>query len=126
MSKLPRNSSGRSKSVFNAFRDFSTNLGILPGAGQHPNPTFPLVSTTASNVTLFHPSISFEDGNLVLKTGSSYFLVHQGVLCRASSVFAELVVKECCTETFHGHPVLILAEDVDSVSHLLRAIYDGL
>jgi hypothetical protein len=71
------------------------------------------------------PSISFEDGNIAILTGSSYFLVHRGFLCRQSEYLAELS-RDTYSMTLEGRPVLGLSESPDDVSLLLHAMYDGL
>lgn len=75
------------------------------------------------------PSISFEDGNLAILAGSSYFLVHRGLLCRQSEYLAELVSRDTYsrpTMTLEGRPVLHLSDSPEEISLLLHAMYDGL
>lgn len=74
------------------------------------------------------PSISFEDGNLAILAGKSYFLVHRGFLCRHSEYLAELSRDSYSrpTMTLEGRPVMRLSESPDDVSLLLHAMYDGL
>jgi hypothetical protein len=57
-------------------------------------------------------SLSFEDGNVAILAGTSYFLVHRGFLSRQSEHFAELTkdVHACLTMTLEGRPVLHLPD----------------
>ncbi|VDB95179.1 unnamed protein product [Peniophora sp. CBMAI 1063] len=71
------------------------------------------------------PSMSFEDGNIALLAGSSYFLVHRGVLSRQSAFLAKLVGSVSASRLLDGHPILELDEHADDVSLLLHTIYDG-
>ena len=74
------------------------------------------------------PSISFEDGNLAVLAGKSYFLVHRGFLCRQSEYLAELSKDTYSrpTMTLEGRPVLRLSDSPDDISLLLHSMYDGL
>ena len=74
------------------------------------------------------PSISFEDGNLAVLAGKSYFLVHRGFLSRQSEYLAELSRDTYSrpTMTLEGRPVLHLADSPDDISLLLHSMYDGL
>ncbi|KAH9045100.1 hypothetical protein EDB84DRAFT_1469198 [Lactarius hengduanensis] len=74
------------------------------------------------------PSISFEDGNLAVLAGKSYFLVHRGFLSRQSEYLAELSRNPYSrpTTTLEGRPVLHLSDSPDDISLLLHSMYDGL
>src|SRR6266404_2961514 len=69
------------------------------------------------------PSISFEDGNLAILTGKSYFLVHRGFLSRQSGYLAELCKETYSrpTTTLEGRPVLRLSDSPDDISLLLHS-----
>ncbi|KAI0315221.1 hypothetical protein OF83DRAFT_1062495 [Amylostereum chailletii] len=71
------------------------------------------------------PSMSFDDGNLVLVACGSYFLVHRGVLCRHSAGLAALIYALADGCTLDGHPTLELQESAHDISILLHALYDG-
>jgi hypothetical protein len=74
------------------------------------------------------PSISFEDGNLAVLAGKSYFLVHRGFLSRQSEFLAELSRDTYSRPamTLEGRPVLHLSDSPDDISLLLHSMYDGL
>jgi hypothetical protein len=74
------------------------------------------------------PSLSFEDGNIAVLAGSSYFLIHRGFLSRQSEYLAELTRdnNSCPTMTLEGRPVLHLPDSPDDISLLLHSMYDGL
>jgi len=73
-------------------------------------------------------SLSFEDGNVAILAGNSYFLVHRGFLSRQSEYLAELTkdIHACPTMTLEGRPVLPLPDSPDDISLLLHSMYDGL
>jgi hypothetical protein len=73
-------------------------------------------------------SLSFEDGNVAILAGKSYFLVHRGFLSRQSEYLAELTkdIYSCPTMTLEGRPVLHLSDSPDDISLLLHSMYDGL
>jgi hypothetical protein len=73
-------------------------------------------------------SLSFEDGNVAILAGKSYFLVHRGFLSRQSEYLAELTrdIHACPTMTLEGRPVLHLPDSPDDISLLLHSMYDGL
>ena len=73
-------------------------------------------------------SLSFEDGNVAILAGKSYFIVHRGFLSRQSGYLAELTkdIVACPTMTLEGRPVLHLPDSPDDISLLLHSMYDGL
>ncbi|TFK54362.1 hypothetical protein OE88DRAFT_1625221 [Heliocybe sulcata] len=76
-----------------------------------------------------HPSLSFDDGNLALLCGDTYFLVHQGLLCRHSEVLDSLTCKLHNDEhlgLIEGRPVLNLDDSSQDIAYLIEALYDGL
>lgn len=76
-----------------------------------------------------HPDIWFSDGNIALVAGDFYFTVHQGVLCRHSELFAELIkkikVEDSQTRLIDGHLVLVLNDQPKDLARFLIALYDG-
>jgi hypothetical protein len=74
------------------------------------------------------PSLNFEDGNIAVLAGNSYFLVHWGFLSRQSEYLAELIRENNSSPamTLEGRPVLHLPDSPDDISLLLHSIYDGL
>ena len=76
-----------------------------------------------------HPDIWFSDGNIALVAGDFYFSVHQGVLCRHSEHFAELIkkikVEDSQTRLIDGHLVLVLNDQPKDLARFLIALYDG-
>ncbi|KAI0268620.1 hypothetical protein BC834DRAFT_820707 [Gloeopeniophorella convolvens] len=74
------------------------------------------------------PSLFFEDGNIAILAGKSYFLVHRGFLSRHSGYLAGLIkdASSCPPMTLEGRPVLHLPDSPDDVSLLLHSMYDGL
>ena len=76
-----------------------------------------------------HPDIWFSDGNIALVAGDFYFTVHQGVLCRHSELFAELIkkikVEDSQTRLIDSHPALVLNDQPRDLARFLIALYDG-
>ncbi|KAI0030768.1 hypothetical protein K488DRAFT_53477 [Vararia minispora EC-137] len=73
--------------------------------------------------------MSFDDGNVALLSGSVYFLVHRGVICRQSTYFSNLLstVRPCSAgDLIDGRPALELEECSEDIALLLRAMYDGI
>lgn len=73
-----------------------------------------------------HTDLCFNDGNIVLLAGMSYFLVHQGLLARHSEVLDELMRSMDNTPTLEDRPVLTLPDSSTDVAHFLKAMYDGM
>jgi hypothetical protein len=73
-----------------------------------------------------HTDLYFNDGNIVLLAGMSYFLVHQGLLARHSEVLNELMRSMDNTPTLEDRPVLTLPDSSTDVAHFLKAMYDGM
>ncbi|KZV70668.1 hypothetical protein PENSPDRAFT_578968 [Peniophora sp. CONT] len=67
----------------------------------------------------------FEDANIALQAGPSYFLVHRGVLSRQSPCLAKLIASTPANRVLDGRPVLELDDHPDDISLLLHTIYDG-
>ncbi|KAJ7703235.1 hypothetical protein B0H17DRAFT_1042405 [Mycena rosella] len=92
--------------------DFSTNRH----ENQQPHQTPPTR----------HPELSFPDGNLAILTGSVYFLVHNGLLCRHSVPLEQAINALDLRVQLEGRPVLHLLDSSHDMSHFLSALYDGL
>jgi hypothetical protein len=72
-----------------------------------------------------HPTLYFEDGNVIirLKTASAY-CVHRTLLSKHSTVFRDLFAQN--TQTLRGYPSLTVDDNADDMESLLNTIYDGL
>ncbi len=83
---------------------------------------FPL---TEFEVPSRHPDLSFPDGNVVVLTGHQYFVVHQGLLFRHSSVLKEMSddLSSIDTQYLEGRPVLQLPQTPDDMYYFLRVLY---
>ena len=75
-----------------------------------------------------HPTICFDDGNVVIATNVYYFLVHLGVLCRQSKFFANVsqYLQGDSVKRIEGRPVLALQEAASDMGYFLTALYDGM
>lgn len=97
--------------------DFSTN--------QHaPKPHEIQVQVSSRN-----PDICFNDGNIAIKAGSQYSLVHRGVLARHSDVLESLIQTlegDVNSRHLEGRPVLELQDSPEDIVRFLQALYDGM
>ena len=103
-------------------KDVSSEIWIArPGTPPPPTPIF-------SSGMQRRLSFSFEDGNVAILAGKSYFLVHRGFLSRQSEYLAELTrdIHVRPTMTLEDRPVLHLPDSPDDISLLLHSMYDGL
>jgi BTB/POZ domain len=73
-----------------------------------------------------HPSLYFDDGNVILKCGKTLFRVHRSLLSKHSPVFAELLDTNRNKKTLRGCMLLKVEDDQDDIEAILRIIYDGL
>ncbi|KII92351.1 hypothetical protein PLICRDRAFT_104322 [Plicaturopsis crispa FD-325 SS-3] len=73
-----------------------------------------------------HPDICFNDGNVAILTGGFYFLVHQGLLCRHSTVLEGLLADlnlDTAARRLEGQPTCRRVCPLNSRSSSLA--YDG-
>ncbi|KAJ7901791.1 hypothetical protein B0H14DRAFT_2668451 [Mycena olivaceomarginata] len=75
-----------------------------------------------------HPDLSFPDGTIAILTGSVYFLVHKGLLCRHSVPFqqATKALDQTRSKQLEGRPVLHVTDSPHDMCHFLSALYDGI
>ncbi|KAF7361926.1 hypothetical protein MVEN_00537600 [Mycena venus] len=81
-----------------------------------------------ANAPTRHPDLSFPDGNIAILTGSVYFLVHKGLLCRHSVPFqqATKALEQARSKQLEGRPILHATDSPHDMSHFLSALYDGI
>ncbi|KAL0956682.1 hypothetical protein HGRIS_002810 [Hohenbuehelia grisea] len=76
-----------------------------------------------------HSGLSFDDGNLAVLAGDSFFLVHQGLIARHSapidSAIKQLYLHGPPAHFLEGRPVLHLDDPPNDMLLFLLAIYDG-
>lgn len=72
-----------------------------------------------------HPELCFDDGNVVILAGSTYFIVHQGPLSRHSPVFQNLIEELSLKEPprIEDLPALVVSYTAEEMSHLIRTLY---
>jgi hypothetical protein len=90
---------------------------------KHPHIELDAEATADAQLTN-HPTLYFEDGNVILKTGCTLFRVHRTILSKHSAVFRDLLAQN--TQTLCGFPSLIVDDDKDDMENLINTIYDGL
>jgi hypothetical protein len=75
-----------------------------------------------------HPDLCFNDGNIAVLTGSYYFLVHEGLLCRHSEVLDKLAkgLDRTHPRLTEGRHTLQLEDSPDAMANFLHALYDGM
>ena len=72
-----------------------------------------------------HPTLYFDDGNVILATpGRTLFCVHRSLLSKHSPVFRDLFEQE--HDTFRGLMKVPREETPEELEALLGVIYDGL
>ena len=90
---------------------------------KHPHTELDAEAMTDAQLTK-HPTLYFEDGNVIVKTGSTLFRVHRTILSKHSAVFRDLFAQN--TQTLRGFPSLIVDDGKDDMENLINTIYDGL
>jgi hypothetical protein len=72
--------------------------------------------------------LCFDDGNLAILAGNHYFLIHEGVICRASPVLRALTMAmdRDNSHVLEGRAVLALQDSSDAMANFLQALYDGM
>ena len=75
-----------------------------------------------------YSDLCFDDGNLAVLAGATYFLVHQGLLSRHSVPLAALIqdLEGKPPRLLEDRPVLELSEPATDVYPFLLALYDGM
>ncbi|TDL16693.1 hypothetical protein BD410DRAFT_776904 [Rickenella mellea] len=74
-----------------------------------------------------HPTLWFDDGNIVLTTNISRFRVHRGLLSMNSPVFADMLSMpqpDRIEDGYEGLPVVEISDNDADFTHLLRFFYD--
>ncbi|TFY70019.1 hypothetical protein EVG20_g2908 [Dentipellis fragilis] len=75
-----------------------------------------------------HPTLWYEDGNVVISAGKTMFLVHRSLLSRQSDVLAGLMlsaVQSHGSSPVEGCPLVTLDNSADDIAVVLTAIYDS-
>lgn len=76
-----------------------------------------------------HPTLYFEDGNVILRCGKTLFCVHRTLLAKHSEVFRGIFTAQPDgrpQELFRGCLFITLEDAPDDMESLLNTIYDGL
>ncbi|CCM04494.1 uncharacterized protein FIBRA_06674 [Fibroporia radiculosa] len=75
-----------------------------------------------------HPTLYFDDGNIILSCGSTLFRVHRSILSKHSSVFRTMLDPEVDVkrEYMRGFVHVALDDTKDDIEALLNVIYNGL
>lgn len=76
-----------------------------------------------------HPTLYFDDGNVILSCGSMLFCVHRSLLSKHSPVFRERFQapqKDIKPQILQGHLHICLNDTAEDIEALLNVIYDGL
>ncbi|TDL16701.1 hypothetical protein BD410DRAFT_755212 [Rickenella mellea] len=74
-----------------------------------------------------HPTLWFDDGNIILTTSFSLFRVHRGLLSMNSPVFADMLSMpqpDHMEDSYEGNPLVELRDNDTDFTHLLRFFYD--
>lgn len=73
-----------------------------------------------------HPTLYFDDGNLILQCHKTLFCVHKSLLSKHSPVFRDILAPGPQLLELRGKTLLKLPDDRDDMEALLGTIYDGL
>ncbi|KZT64974.1 hypothetical protein DAEQUDRAFT_814595 [Daedalea quercina L-15889] len=78
-------------------------------------------------VLLDHPTLYYDDGNVILSSGSTLFRAHKSILSKHSPVLRVLFDRreDTKTETLRGCLHVALDDTKEEVEALLNVIYDG-
>ena len=71
-----------------------------------------------------HPTLYFDDGNVIFRTGRTLFCVHKSLLSKHSPVFRDLF--KTSNERFRGLVLYDMEETREDMEALLDVTYDGL
>ncbi|KAI0634525.1 hypothetical protein C8Q77DRAFT_1033511, partial [Trametes polyzona] len=71
-----------------------------------------------------HPTLYFDDGNLILGAGRTLFCVHKSLLSKHSTVLHDLLERP--HSRFRGLTHVEMEETAEEVEALVNVIYDGL
>ena len=72
-----------------------------------------------------HPTLYFDDGNIILRAGWTLFCVHKSLLSKHSSVFRDLF-QRMHIDRFRELTLITMEETREDLETLLNVIYDGL
>lgn len=70
-----------------------------------------------------HPTLYFDDGNVILGAGRILFCVHRSLLSKHSTVYRDIF--EQTQARFRGHLHVEMEETAEEVEALVNVIYDG-
>jgi len=75
-----------------------------------------------------HPTLWFEDGNLILIAGNTMFCVHRSILSRNSTVFEDMfsLPQPDQTEPTDDLPVICISDHPSEVAEVLELLYNGM
>ena len=85
-------------------------------------------SIPLSNIGSRHPTLWFEDGNVILATAETIFRVHSGFISLHSPVLRdqlEELLSSKAPKRLEGQPVLRVDAQGAHLALLLRILYDG-
>ncbi|TDL16708.1 hypothetical protein BD410DRAFT_776938 [Rickenella mellea] len=74
-----------------------------------------------------HPTLWFDDGNIILTTNCTLFCVHRGLLSMNSPVFADMLSMpqpDRFEDSFEVHPVVEISDNDTDFTHLMCFFYD--
>lgn len=71
-----------------------------------------------------HPTLYFDDGNIILRAGRTLFCVHKSLLSKHSVVFRDLFQQK--HETFRVLSQIDMTDTREDLEALLNVVYDGL
>lgn len=81
-----------------------------------------------SYITVSHPILWFEDGNILLRAEGVLFKVYKGFLCKQSSVFADMLSlpqpSTAAEDLCDGCPIVRMSDSSAALEVFLSAMFD--
>lgn len=81
-----------------------------------------------SYTAVLHPTLWFEDGNILLRAEDVLFKVYKGFLCKQSSVFADMLSlpqpSTAAEDLCDGCPIVRMSDASAALEVLLSAMFD--
>lgn len=71
-----------------------------------------------------HPTLYFEDGNMLLQCHQTLFCVHRTLLAKHSIVLRDQITAN--TYSLDGMACLAIDDDIEDMESLLKMLYDGM
>ncbi|KAI0260009.1 hypothetical protein BC834DRAFT_832496 [Gloeopeniophorella convolvens] len=92
---------------------------------KRPRSEYDAEATRAADLSN-HPTLYFDDGNVILRTGKTLFRVHRSVLAHHSDALRALVRPEQGSPQLRNCMLVVLEDEREDIEVMLQTIYDGM